>query len=129
MEENGFLLIFEVISLLHGEQPYGDTGYILYGEEQFGILFQSDTIKSINISENDKSNMFVISKEILKNITKETILESLLSLKSYLYTKLKDEYQLVDIFSEEKIDCKKDCQERCHRCSGRRTLGGTLWVS
>lgn len=39
LEDKGYLLIFEVISLLHGEQPYGDNGYILLGEEQIRELF------------------------------------------------------------------------------------------
>lgn len=92
LEDDGYLLIFEVIALLHGEQPYGDNGYILLGEEQIRKLFMKSDISMINLKNTDKSHMFIIPKTIVKNVSKGSILSAIQSLKKSLYEELKKQY-------------------------------------
>ncbi len=92
LEDDGYLLIFEVITLLHGEQPYGDNGYILLGEEQIRKLFMKSDIGMINLKNTDKTRMFIVPKKVVKNVTRESILTALQSLKKSLYNELKEQY-------------------------------------
>lgn len=77
LTDDGFLLVFEVVKLMHGEQPYGNSGYILFGEEQMKVLFDASDIKSIDIGQDDKTNLFIIPKKIIKNVTLDSILGAL----------------------------------------------------
>ena len=94
LDNKGFLLIFEVITLLHGEQPYGDNGYILLGEEQIRKLFMKKDINMIYFKENDKTRMFIIPKIDIMRVTKESILSALKSLQESLYYELGEQYLL-----------------------------------
>ncbi len=91
LEDDGYLLIFEVIILSHGEQPYGNNGFILLGENQIKRLFSSN-IKSTNLKAADKTNMFVIPKSMINNISKKSVLAALESLREELYNDLKSKY-------------------------------------
>lgn len=93
LEPNGYLLIFEVISLLHGEQPYGDTGYILLGKSEMKKLFMTDSIEIINLKDTDKTNMFIIKRELLKNVCENSIIDALKTLRENLFKKLRREYK------------------------------------
>lgn len=92
LEPNGYLLIFEVIALLHGEQPYGDTGYILLGENEIKKLFKSDDIKMIYLKNTDKTNMFIIKRELLRNVSEQSIIDALHTLRENLLNTLRKEY-------------------------------------
>ncbi len=92
LEDDGYLLIFEVITLLHGEQPYGDNGYILLGEEQVRELFMVSHINMIHLKDVDKTRMFIIPKTIVKRVTKESIMNALKSLKRSLLKELREQY-------------------------------------
>lgn len=94
LEDKGYLLIFEVITLLHGEQPYGDNGYILLGEEQIRKLFMESKINMINLKENDKTHMFIIPKIDIMYVTKESILSALESLQESLHNELREQFLL-----------------------------------
>lgn len=91
LEDDGYLLIFEVIILSYGEQPYANNGFILLGENQIKKLFCSD-IESTDLKSTDKTNMFVIPKHMIKNVSKYSILTTLESLKEELYSDLKSKY-------------------------------------
>lgn len=93
LDYNGYLLIFEVIALLHGEQPYGDTGYILLGESEMKKLFVTDTIGTINLKNTDKTNMYIIEKELLQNVCEQSIIDALETLRGNLLKKLRKEYK------------------------------------
>lgn len=92
LEDDGYLLIFEVITLLHGEQPYGDNGYILLGEEQIRELFFDSDIGMINLKDTDKTRMFIIPKTTVKNVSRKTIFNALKSLRRSLYNELREQY-------------------------------------
>lgn len=92
LEDDGYLLIFEVITLLHGEQPCGDNGYILLGEDQIRQLFFDSDIRMINLKDTDKTHMFIIPKATLKNVSRKTILNALKSLQEDLYNELREQY-------------------------------------
>ena len=80
LDDGGFLLIFEVHFLLHGEQPWGDNGYLLLGEEQIQQLFLSDTISNVSFNERDKTSFFVIPKESLAKVTPQSIYNAIIAL-------------------------------------------------
>ena len=92
LNDNGYLLIFEVIALLHGEQPNSDSGYILLGEEQIRILFNESNIDMVNLKNTDKTRMFVIPKYTVKSVTKLSVLGAIKSLKESLFNELREYY-------------------------------------
>ncbi len=94
LEDNGYLLIFEVVTLLHGEQPYGDNGYILLGEEQIRKLFMESNINMVSLKDNDKTRMFIIPKTLVMFVTENSILKALKSLKESLFNELREYYLL-----------------------------------
>lgn len=82
LDENGMLLLMEVETLTYGEQPYGDSGYLILYEEQLKILFGSQNIMKISIvNDNHKSNAFIITKEQIRHVTYESIKKTLESLR------------------------------------------------
>lgn len=94
LEDGGYLLIFEVVTLLHGEQPYGDSGYILLGEEQVRELFMESNINMISLKNSDKTHMFIIPKTVVMYVTENSILRALKSLKESLFNELREYYLL-----------------------------------
>lgn len=94
LEPNGYLLIFEVISLLHGEQPYGDTGYILLGEQEIDKLFKTNGKKSYSNDSNKKTNTFIIKRELLRNVNSQSIMDALLTLKENISIQLREQYEI-----------------------------------
>ena len=88
LKPNGYLLLFDVITLARGEQPFGDTGFIFLGEKQMNELFRQTEIKSIDMKKGDKSNFFIITKQACGNITQETVQSALESLKDDVYVEL-----------------------------------------
>lgn len=94
LDPNGYLLIFEVISLLHGEQPYGDTGYILLGEQEIDKLFKTNGKKSYSNDSNKKSNMFLIKRELLRNVNQQSIMDALQTLKENISIQLREQYEM-----------------------------------
>jgi len=89
LEDDGYLLIFEVISLIQGEQPYGDSGYILLRESQINILFNNYDISNIKLKDVDKTNMFLIPKSVLLEANDKSILHAVSSLKDDILRELK----------------------------------------
>lgn len=72
LKPNGVLIFLEVCTLLLGEQPYGNTGYLVLGDEEVEKLFYgSEIVKSG--PEHGKSNCWVITKEGLSNVTRDSI--------------------------------------------------------
>lgn len=108
LEDDGYLLIFEVVTLLHGEQPYGDNGYILLGEEQIRKLFMESNINMVSLKDSDKTRMFIIPKTLVMFVTENSILKALKSLKKSLFNELRLYYLLrKDIaHREEKVSQK-----------------------
>lgn len=102
LEDDGYLLIFEVITLLHGEQPYGDNGYILLGEKEIRQLFCDSDIGMIKLKDTDKTRMFIIPKTIIKNVSQRTISNALVSLQKNLYKELHEQYLLRKRIAHEK---------------------------
>lgn len=92
LEDDGYLLIFEVVTLLHGEQPYGDHGYILLGENQIRELFMVSNINMVRLKDNDKTRMFIIPKILVRFVTENSILKALKSLKQSLFNELRESY-------------------------------------
>lgn len=102
LEDDGYLLIFEVITLLHGEQPYGDNGYILLGEEEVRELFCFSNIGIVKLKNTDKTRMFIISKTAIGNVSQRTILNALESLRENLYKELRIQYLYRKCIAHEK---------------------------
>lgn len=90
LKDTGKLLFVEVETLTHGEQPYGESGYLILYEEQLKKLFNTNEIECINLGdEYKKSNAFLISPKQISCVTNNSILEALESLKSQTYERLK----------------------------------------
>ncbi|MCL2064678.1 MAG: hypothetical protein FWG98_09970 [Candidatus Cloacimonetes bacterium] len=99
---NGYLLIFDVISLSSGEQPFGDSGYIFLGEKQINELFKQLDIKSIDLNIGDKSNFFIITKQECGNVSQNTIKLALESLKNDVYDELKKDFSKKNKYAKSK---------------------------
>lgn len=73
MNDDGFLLFVEVITLSEGEKP-NDTGYLVLGLEELSVLFSSShNLTEIKIKENQKSNCVLIKKSDLKKVTEGSV--------------------------------------------------------
>lgn len=92
LESNGYLLIFEVHALLHGEQPWGDSGYLLLRAKQIGQLFSIHNVQEIELDHTGKTSLFVIPKDALNNISSRSVTNAIVSLKNDLYIELKNLY-------------------------------------
>lgn len=104
LEDNGYLLIFEVIALLHGEQPWGKSGYILLGECEIRELFHTNNINMIKLDDINKTNMFVIRKGLLRKVNKESVTNALEALRDNLFADLKNKY----IYRREKAHSEEE---------------------
>lgn len=89
LKDTGKLLFVEVETLTHGEQPYGENGYLILYEKQLKILFNTDSIECIKLMEdNNRSNAFLISSEQVSNVTSDSVRRTLESLQVEVYKKL-----------------------------------------
>lgn len=92
LTEDGVLVFLEVLSLTKGEQPYGNSGYLLLQNAQVKLLFNDDKIVNMRKDEKEKSNCWMITKEQVKNVTNETIKDSIESLRNDCYKILNEEF-------------------------------------
>lgn len=101
--EDGKLIFIEVKNLSHGEQPYGDNGFLILNDEAVSICFP----KAQKISmDNQKSNAWVINKSSLNNIDSVDIINAIERLQESCKKELYNVYhERINIAREEnKID-------------------------
>lgn len=89
LADNGILIFLEVLSLTKGEQPYGNTGYLVLQDEQIKILFDASDIINLRMNGKEKSNCWILTKNQVKNVTKQTIQKSIDNLRDKSYEALK----------------------------------------
>lgn len=89
LAENGFLIIIEAKNLTKGEK-IGTTGFLLLDIEELRELFQlSHDPSSISIGESKNSiTCCILTKAILKPVTRESIIKCLIELKNNSLTKI-----------------------------------------
>lgn len=93
LTDDGILFFLEVLSLTKGEQPYGNNGYLVLQDEQVKVLFGDKNIINIKVDPKEKSNCWIITRKQLENVTKNSIMESIDSLRNRTYESLKTEFQ------------------------------------
>ena len=93
LDDNGILIFIEVLSLTKGEQPYGNNGYLVLQDEQVKKLFAAPKIRNCRVGSKEKSNCWVLTKALARNVTQGTITNSLHSLSDSSYMALRTEYQ------------------------------------
>lgn len=83
LAQQGILIFLEVLSLTNGEQPYGQSGYLLLQDKQVKELFPNSQIKHLDsiLTSTEKTNCWVIPKQDLNNITYEQVVFAINSLK------------------------------------------------
>lgn len=82
MSNDGMLVFLEVLSLTKGEQPYGNTGYLVLQDEQVKILFNDSNIINLRVNPKEKSNCWVLTKTQVGNVSSDTIRKSIYDLKT-----------------------------------------------
>ena len=86
--DKGTLLFIETAVLSKGESPT-KTGFLVLGAEELKALFQCDfQLKPIIIKENQKSICIPIKKELLKNVTLESVNNAISTLESNTFNKI-----------------------------------------
>lgn len=88
--DDGKLIFIEVKSLTHGEQPYGNNGFLILNDEAIKICFP----KAIKISfEENKSNAWIIDKFSLMLVDEKTIIDAIQTLHKTTKNELKTAYK------------------------------------
>lgn len=71
---DGILLLLEVETLSLGEQPFGNTGYLVLGEDEVKALFRDHgEIISYHNMPNEKSNCWLIPDQLLGRVNSSSI--------------------------------------------------------
>lgn len=81
LKSNGVLILLEVRTLLLGEQPYGNTGYLVLGDEEVSKLFPDVEITKCGPSKG-KSNCWVIARKGVAQVSKISVKMSIDKLKN-----------------------------------------------
>lgn len=93
LTDDGVLIFLEVLSLTKGEQPYGNNGYLVLQNEQVKILFGNNNIINMKKDPGEKSNCWMITKNQLGSISKQTIKDSIFSLRESSRHALEEEFK------------------------------------
>lgn len=105
--DNGILIFLEVLSLTKGEQPYGDTGYLVLQDEQVKILFDASDIINVRMNAKEKSNCWILTKNQVNKVTENTIQKSIENLREKSYEALKIAFDEKIKFAHESEDKQK----------------------
>lgn len=87
--DEGVLIFIEVKNLTHGEQPYGNNGFLILNDEVVKKCFSN--AKKISFEEN-KSNAWLIDKLSLIALTKQMVIDAISILKETTKSELKKAY-------------------------------------
>lgn len=87
--EEGVLIFIEVKNLTHGEQPYGNTGFLILNDQAVRKCFPN--AKKISFEEN-KSNAWVIDKLSLLELTDQMVIDAISILNQTTKSELKKAY-------------------------------------
>lgn len=113
LSENGILVFLEVFSLNNGEQPYGNNGYLILQDEQVKVLFNNENIQSASKSRSEKTNCWIIRKEQIKKVNKETVCKSIQDLFKWCDEELRVAYEeRIRLAHTEKDSSKKQQSAR-----------------
>lgn len=80
LAEDGVLVFLEVLSLTNGEQPYGQTGYLLLQNQQVKELFPDSSPVELPSKNSPKSNCWVIPRSNLNKIRRQEVIKAIASL-------------------------------------------------
>lgn len=89
LSEDGKLIFIEVKNLTHGEQPYGNNGFLVLNDEAVKKCFP--TAKKISF-ETNKSNAWLIDKSSLTELTKKMVTDAIKTLRQITKEELKKAY-------------------------------------
>lgn len=104
LSKNGYLVLVEVQTLKLGEQPFGNTGYILLGTEEVKTLFACDDPKDLYIEDGKKTNCWIIQKRLLDRVTRDSVLASLELLEKNSLERLRSQFNAKKIKNLESKD-------------------------
>ena len=90
LKDNGVLVIIEPTRLTRGEQPYGNNGYLVLGEEQIRQLFRD--VLCFKVAGAKRSNCWIVNKKSLETITIEAVYRCINSLYASTGKALKKEF-------------------------------------
>lgn len=79
LKEDGILVFLEVFTLNLGEQPYGDNGYLVLGDDEVRTMFSTINYPK---KKGEKSNCWIIPAMSLKNVSKNHINDAIEKLKN-----------------------------------------------
>ena len=81
LNPKGILLLLEVQTLTYGEQPYGNTGYLILGKKEVQELFSLSDIECNTKLESGKSECWVIPKSAINQLSAKNIEKCIACLK------------------------------------------------
>lgn len=73
LKPDGILVFLEVVSLSLGEQPYGNTGYLVLGEQEVKVLFCDNGEILDKKMPGEKSNCWVIPCELIDKVNATSV--------------------------------------------------------
>lgn len=100
LANDGILIFLEVKNLTHGEQPYGNNGFLILNDEAIKTCFPN--AKKISFEDN-KSNAWTIDKSSLLSINKSIIITAIQSLRETIKAELKITYKERVYAAQQKI--------------------------
>lgn len=89
LAEDGRLVFIEVKNLTHGEQPYGNNGFLILNDDAVKKCFPR--AEKISFEEN-KSNAWIIDKSSLMSLTEQMVIDAITILQQTTKGKLEKAY-------------------------------------
>lgn len=96
LKPDGVLILLEVRTLLLGEQPYGNTGYLILGDDEVSELFTGVSVTKYG-PDRGKSNCWVIARDGVLLVDRDRVRASVEQLQ-------KSSFHLLRELFEEKIE-------------------------
>ena len=108
LKPDGVLILLEVRTLLLGEQPYGNTGYLILGDKEVSKLFSGSSIIKYGPVKG-KSNCWVITRDGVLLVNKDSVKASIEQLQSNSFDLLHNlfEKRIALAHSEDPEDVKE----------------------
>lgn len=111
---NGILILLEVETLSLGEQPYGNTGYLILGEQEIKKLFCDNGSIISKKEPGEKSNCWAIPYHLLDNVSKQSVKACIEELE------LNSKNELELLFSQRIDSAHVDVDPSCKKLSARK---------
>lgn len=89
---DGMLIFLEVQTLSLGEQPFGNTGYLILGPSEVNELFKHPIDLEPKVKETDKSHCWAIPSSVLRCVDQSSIRSCLNKLISNSKTMLREQF-------------------------------------